>query len=93
MEPMSGTAPSHVDLSPASTMHLSPAERVRVWLDLMELTDQLFLAGLRHRIGPDGDLKEAVRQWYIRDREERDADIAHFMKRLHRREKVNSDNG
>lgn len=93
---MSSPTQAHVDLSPPSTIHLPPAERVRVWLDLMELTDQLFLAGLRHRIGPDGDLREAVRKWYREDREDReqrDADIAHFMKRLHQRDKVRPDDG
>lgn len=30
----------------------------------MELSHAMLLAGLRHRIGPDGDLQEAYRQWY-----------------------------
>jgi hypothetical protein len=67
-------------------MSLTPDERVRAWIELMEFTDELFLAGLRHRIGPDGDLQEAVRQWYQRDRDERDRDIEHFMKELRRRD-------
>ena len=81
------------DLSPPSTIHLAPAERIRVWLDLMEFTDELFIAGLRHRIGPDGDLQVAVREWYRRDREERDADIAHFMSELRQRDKGRPDGG
>jgi hypothetical protein len=83
---MTASSSKPSDLSPPSTISLTPDERIRVWLDLMEFTDELFLAGLRHRIGPEGDLQAAVREWYRRDREQRDEDIAHFMKRLHRRD-------
>lgn len=82
---MTGTS-LPADLSPPSTISLTPVQRIRVWLDLMEFTDELFLAGMRRRIGPDGDLQEAVRNWYRQDREQRDRDIAHFMKELRRRD-------
>ncbi|MEK0425565.1 MAG: hypothetical protein RJB11_1656 [Planctomycetota bacterium] len=45
----------------------SPQEQKRIWAawyQAMELSHAMLLAGLRHRIGPDGDLQEAYRQWY-----------------------------
>jgi hypothetical protein len=34
------------------------------WRHAMELSHEMLLAGLRHQIGPDGDLHEAYRKWY-----------------------------
>ncbi len=46
-------------------------ERFRIWKDLMDTCEQLLLAGLRHKIGPDGDLNQAYREWIIQDNERR----------------------
>ncbi len=42
---------------------------LRIWQQTMEATHELILAGLRTKIGPDGDLQEAYRQWYRQQRE------------------------
>jgi len=42
-------------------------------------------AGLRRRIGPDGDLQAAYRAWLAEQMEEHDATIIHMMEELHRR--------
>jgi hypothetical protein len=34
------------------------------WHQAMELSHAMLMAGLRHRIGPQGDLQAAYRQWY-----------------------------
>lgn len=49
---------------PPSSANDTAAARVARWLDLMRTTDKLLLAGLRRKIGPDGDLTAAYRQWY-----------------------------
>ena len=41
-----------------------PAARIARWLDLMRTTDKLLLAGLRQKIGPEGDLNAAYQKWY-----------------------------
>lgn len=46
-------------------------ERFRIWKDLMDTCEQLLLAGLRHKIGPDGDLDAAYREWIEQDNERR----------------------
>jgi hypothetical protein len=40
------------------------ADRIARWLDLMRTSDKLLLAGLRRKIGPDGDLNVAYQAWY-----------------------------
>ncbi|MFO0810597.1 MAG: hypothetical protein U0746_18370 [Gemmataceae bacterium] len=48
------------------------------WLDLMETCEQLFLAGLRHKAGPEGDVAAVYRAWNarhleLRERERRES--------------------
>ena len=42
---------------------------LQIWQQTMEGTHELILAGLRMKLGPDGDLQEAYRQWYRQQRE------------------------
>ena len=59
--------------SPTSPQVASPLtqelfdERMRIWKDLMDTAEQLLLAGLRHKIGPDGDLDAAYAEWVRED--------------------------
>ena len=56
-----------------------PGNRVRAWMDLMETCEQLVLAGLRHKIGPDGDLSAA---WHARSGRQairRERELAHML--------------
>lgn len=42
---------------------------LQIWQQAMEATHEMILAGLRIKIGPDGDLQDAYRQWYRQQRE------------------------
>lgn len=42
---------------------------LRKWFRAMEAAHELTLAGLRRKIGPDGDLQAAYRQWYRQQRD------------------------
>jgi hypothetical protein len=42
----------------------SSVDRIARWLDLMRTSDKLLLAGLRRKIGPDGNLNAAYQAWY-----------------------------
>lgn len=46
--------------------------RIARWLDLMRTTDKLLLAGLRRKIGPQGDLAAAYQGWYADHMREHD---------------------
>lgn len=57
------------------------AESVLRWMDLMETCDQLIRAGLRRKIGPEGDLDIAYGEWYAAKRAKRQSEIAHMLSR------------
>jgi len=58
------------------------AEGVRAWIDLMAACEELQLAGLLRKVGPDGDLKAEFRRRRVRVREERDRGVARVLEGL-----------
>jgi hypothetical protein len=54
------------------------------WFDIMRTTDLFLRAGLRMRIGPEGDLEEAYRQWYADHMREHDDALRQLVHNLHR---------
>lgn len=56
-----------------------------MWFDLLDTCEQFLLAGLRERIGPEGDLKAAYLEWDRKQREEHDRTMLHMMEEFHRR--------
>ena len=75
------------DLAPPSVKHLPLAKRIELWGQLVDDCEALLLAGLRHRIGPDGDLQAAYRDWYARHMEDREQAQIQFLENLSRRER------
>ncbi len=75
-----------VELAPTLPPGLTSAQKIEVWLDLMEACHQLLLAGLRHKVGPQGDVWAAYRQWSDRQAEEHERVVIHLLQELHRRE-------
>jgi hypothetical protein len=65
--------------------HLTPDQRVAVWLDLMDVSEALLLAGPRLEIGPDGDLHEAYRHWWIQQSDVHDQALRRLAENLYRR--------
>ena len=61
-------------------------ERIKVWAQLADEGERFLLGGLRNRIGPDGDLTAAYRQWYARRMADHDRTMEHLVSELHRRE-------
>ncbi|MCY2988339.1 MAG: hypothetical protein NTY19_10820 [Planctomycetota bacterium] len=64
--------------APSSRPTWTPEQGVRLWIDLMETCDQLLVAGLEASLGPDGNLREAYRQWHAEKMREHDAMIFHM---------------
>src|SRR5690349_6246890 len=65
--------------------HLTSDQRVAAWADLMDASEELLLAGLARQIGPDGDLREAYRRWYVRRMEDHDQAVRELADNLYRR--------
>jgi hypothetical protein len=61
---------------------MSADQRIAIWIDLMDTTDELLLAGLRREVGPDGDLREAYRRWLTDYRTEHDKANRRMMEKL-----------
>ncbi len=73
------------ELSPSVPLGLTPEQYISMWFDLMDTCEQFLLAGLRERIGPEGDLKAAYVQWYWQQMEEHDRAMLHMMEEFERR--------
>jgi hypothetical protein len=74
------------ELAPSTSAELSMTQRVAAWFELMQFSEQFLLAGIRHRIGPDRDLREGVREWYRAEMEQHDRKLTHMLQQLARRE-------
>ena len=74
------------DLAPPSVKHLPLEERIELWGNLLDRCEAFLLAGLRDRIGPEGDLQAAYRQWYARYQQDHERATIQFLENLSRRE-------
>ena len=77
------------ELAPPSVKHLPLEKRIELWGELVDEANALVLAGIRAKIGPDGDLSEAYREWYARQMAEHDLRLVEFLENLSRRESGN----
>src|SRR5690242_13102399 len=62
----------------------TPQQGIAVWLDLMRSGSKFLIAGIRREIGPDGDLKSALRAWYEDQMRQHDKVLERMMDRIHR---------
>ena len=74
------------ELAPPSVKHLPLEKRIEIWEQLVDENDALVRAGLRAKIGPEGDLEAAYREWYARRMEEHECDLYARAERLNRLE-------
>lgn len=74
------------ELAPPSIRHLPCEKKIELWMQLVEENEALVLSGLRAKIGPNGDLKAAYREWNRRRLEEKDRALVQFLENLSRRE-------
>ena len=77
------------ELAPPSVAHLPLEKRMEMWAELVDENEALLLASLREKVGPEGDLQAAYRQWYARHMEEHDRMLAALAENLSRREAGN----
>jgi hypothetical protein len=70
------------ELAPPSVKHLPLEKRVELWLELVDENHAFLLSGLRAKIGPDGDIVAAYREWQQNQMREHDAKLAAFAANL-----------
>jgi len=73
--------------SPPSVKHLPLDKRIDLWLELVDENHALLLSGLRAKVGSNGDLAAAYREWFSRRQAEHDRKLAMFAANLARSEK------
>jgi hypothetical protein len=78
-----------IHLAPPSVGHLPVSKRIELWADLVDSCQALLIAGLRKRIGPEGDLQAAYREWNQKYLENRERAQIQFLENLSRRESGN----
>jgi len=78
------------DLAPPSIRDMTPREKVALWAQMVDDGDQLVLAGLRRRIGPNGDVRKAFLEWLDRRDAEHDRTVARMITEIRRRERDNA---
>lgn len=49
---------------PPLPKNMPDEQRVAAWADWLDTCEQFLLAGMRRRIGPEGDLQAEFRRWY-----------------------------
>jgi hypothetical protein len=76
------------ELAPPSVMHLPMSKRIGMWIDLVNMGEAFLRAGLRRKIGPDGDINAAFRDWNSRQMEERESRQIQFLTNLSRCERA-----
>jgi hypothetical protein len=74
------------DLAPPSIRHLPFVKKIELWYELIDEAEALVLSGLRAKIGPDGDLQTAYREWYARKMDSPDRFAVALAENLSRRE-------
>ena len=58
--------------------------RMEEWAQAMELSNAMLMAGLRRKIGPDGDLHAAYREWSQDNHDRKWAEIEEVQERRRR---------
>ncbi len=81
----------HPELRPPAIPERLPAEeRFRLWAEATDAAEALLLAGLRHEIGPEGDIDEAYRHWNRARMDEHEQMLIRMLERLTRAEEGRS---
>ena len=82
---MANRLASPPEQAPSIPPELSREQRIEVWAEWLDPCEEFLLAGLRRRVGPDGDLRDAYRQWYAEQMAEHDLTMRHLVTEFNRR--------
>ena len=77
-------------LEPIVPTNLTREQCIAEWFEWFGFCDALMQAGLRRKIGPNGDMPAAYRAWYADQMLEHDRAIARMLTELNRRSPANA---
>ncbi len=73
------------ELAPLCRQSLPMSRRIELWAEWLDACDEFLRASLRRKIGPDGDLQAAYREWYAEQMLEHDRTMLHLVEEFNRR--------
>lgn len=74
------------ELAPGPPVGASREQCIEMWFDLVEATDQIYLAALRSRYKTEAEVEAAYRENYARWVEEHDRTVFRMFTALNRRQ-------
>jgi hypothetical protein len=82
-----------MDSTPPFPTPIAPSQnevnrRMREWYVAMELSHAMLMAGLRRKIGPDGDIHAAYREWYSDHQDRKWEEIAKVQEERARKQQA-----
>ena len=83
-KPFSGSLLPPPGEAPSLRPDLTQAQRGELWIDLLDASEAFLQVGLRQKIGPDGDMMAAFRNWYGKRMEEHDRTMRKMLERMDR---------
>jgi hypothetical protein len=86
---MPGQLISPPELAPPSIKHLPREKKIQLWYELIDEAEALVMSGLRAKVGPEGDLQAAYREWYARKMEDPNRFAVALARNLSQREARN----
>jgi hypothetical protein len=87
---MAGQLIPPAGLEPTMPSGLTVQQRISLWADLVDATEELVKMGLRNKLGPNGDVDQAFREWYERQCAEHDRVVIHMMQEIRRKQMKNA---
>ncbi len=82
--PLTNDLTARPGLEPSVPESLSFEHRAAIWVEVMDASEKLLLAGLARQIGPEGDLRAAYRAWYAQQMEEHDRAVEQLAANMDR---------
>jgi hypothetical protein len=74
----------NVDMTAKPPQEFTSAECVEMHFDLLDARQEVVVRALRRKLGPNGDVIGAFRQWWAAENEEHDRMMIQMLERLDR---------
>ena len=74
------------DLAPPDLGRLPLEKRASIWVEMLDTGYKLVIAGLAHRVGANGDVMAAYRDWYAEQMTEHDRVVERMLCRMQQRQ-------
>jgi hypothetical protein len=78
------------ELAPPSVKHLTSAQKVKLWAQMVDEGDRIVVSNLRQKLGPAADIEAASLEWLERRNADHDRAIKRMISEMRRRERFHA---